>query len=365
MNLAQWFKDNPQLFSEWDSEANIDISPEDISVGSEKKVWWKCRLGHTWQAAVYTRTGKQKYDCPYCKGRRAWEGFNDLATVNPQLASEWHNELNGELKPIHVTIGTEKKVWWKCSKGHEWQALISSRASGGRCCPVCAGLQVLQGYNDLATVNPAVLNIWNYEKNTDISPAEITEFSKKLVWWKCEKGHMWQARVQTITSSKTASSGCPYCYGKKVKKGFNDLLFLNPEVAKEWCYELNELKPDEITAGSKKKVWWKCELGHTWQAYVHTRTGKDKTKCPYCAGFRIWEGFNDLKTVNPRLSSEWCDELNGDLKPTQVGKGTHKKVWWQCSQGHVWQAFVYARAKENGTGCPVCAGVVKDKRPNF
>ena len=153
--------------------------------------------------------------------------------------------------------------------------------------------------------------------------------------------------------------GCPVCYGKRVEKGFNDLLFLNPEVAKEWCYELNGFGPDEITAGSKKAVWWKCELGHTWKIPVHVRTGKDKTKCPYCSNYRAWEGFNDLKTTHPRLASEWHETLNGDLKPTQVLKGSHKKVWWECSAGHVWQAFVYARSKPNGTGCPVCSGNVK------
>ena len=294
MKLAQWFKEHPQLFSEWDSEANTDISIEQIGYTSHVKAWWVCQKGHKWNASILSRTRK-----------------------------------------------------------------VDNRG-----CPFCSNKKALAGYNDLATVNPEILKSWDFEKNTDISPSELTEHSHKLVWWKCEKGHSWQQKVEVVTS-KIIKSGCPYCSGKKAAKGENDLLFLNPEVAKEWCYELNELKPDEITAGSKKKVWWKCELGHTWQAAIHTRTGKDKTKCPYCAGLRILEGLNDLKTVNPRLASEWCDELNGDLKPTQVGKGTHKKVWWKCSQGHVWQARVYARAKENGTGCPVCAGVAKDKHPDF
>ena len=293
MKLAQWFEDHPELFAEWDSEANSNISLE--------------KTGHT----------------------------------------------------------SIVKAWWICKKGHKWKAEIKSRLINKRSCPYCAGKKVLQGYNDLATVNPEMLSFWDYDKNTDISPREITEFSKKSVWWKCEKGHSWRQAVQVLTLSETASSGCPVCYGKQVEKGFNDLLFISPEVAKEWCYELNKLKPDEVTSRSHKMIWWKCELGHTWQAPPYVRTSGDKTKCPYCANYRAWEGFNDLATVNPRVAAEWCDELNGDLKPTQVLKGSHKKVWWKCSAGHVWEAYVYARTKEKGTGCPVCAGVAKDKHPDF
>ena len=282
---------------------------------------------------------------------------------NPKVFSEWDNEANTHISLDEVGNGSKEKAWWICERGHKWEAQINSRTNGERGCPYCAGKKVLEGYNDLATVNPAVLSKWDYEKNTDISPTEVTEFSKKLVWWKCERGHSWQQRVQVLTSDKTGESGCPYCCNLKVLKGYNDLLFLNPEVAKEWCYELNELKPDEVTAKSKKKVWWQCEKGHTWQAHVYMRTAADKTKCPYCSNYKAWEGFNDLKTVNPRVASEWCDELNGDLKPTMVLKGSHKKVWWECSAGHVWEAYIYARAKENGTGCPVCAGVVKVKKP--
>ena len=281
---------------------------------------------------------------------------------NPKVFSEWDTEANTHISLDEVGHSSRVKAWWICARGHKWEAEINSRTNGERGCPYCAGKKAFAGYNDLATVNPEVLKRWNYEKNTDISPTEVTEFSKKLVWWKCEKGHSWQQEVRVVTLSTTSSEGCPYCCNLKVLKGYNDLLFLNPEVAKEWCYELNELKPDEVSVGTHKSVWWKCELGHTWQAPVYIRATGDKTKCPYCSNYKAWEGFNDLKTVNPRVASEWCDELNGDLKPTMVLRGSHKKVWWECSAGHVWEAFIYARAKENGTGCPVCAGVVKPKR---
>ena len=366
MTLAEFFKTHPELKKEWDTEANAKegISPEKVTHSVRQNAWWHCAEGHSWQAAIDSRTIMER-GCPYCVGKMPVVGVNDIATVNKNILKTWDYEKNTDISPEQVTEGSTKKVWWKCEKGHSWQATIASRTNLGRGCPYCANKKVLAGYNDLATTNKDILKFWNYEKNTDISPTEITEFSHKKVWWKCEKGHSWQQTVDVLTSSKTMASGCPVCCGKKVEKGYNDLLFLYPEVAKEWCYELNKLKPDEVVAGAKKMVWWKCELGHTWKTPVFSRTGTLKTKCPYCAHVRIWEGFNDLKTINPHLASEWHDELNGDLKPTQVGKGSHNKVWWECGAGHVWEARVYSRAKENGTGCPVCAGVVKKPKDYY
>ena len=282
---------------------------------------------------------------------------------HPDLFDEWDVKSNKHISPQKIGHTSKTKAFWMCKNGHKWESMIFSRTVLGRNCPFCANQQIQSGFNDLATTNRDILTRWDYEKNTDILPTEISAGSHKSVWWKCEKGHSWKQSIYVMTSNQTIKSGCPYCYGRKVEKGFNDLLFLEPDVAKEWCYELNDFLPDEITVGSKKSVWWKCELGHTWQAPPCSRTGKSKTQCPYCKGLKAWEGFNDLATVNPRLASEWDEKLNGELKPTQVTKGSHKKVWWRCSVGHVWEAYVYARARDRGTGCPVCDKKTKNK-PN-
>lgn len=62
---------------------------------------------------------------------------NNLLTVNPQLAKEWDYEANGELKPIDVTAGSNKKVGWVCAKGHKWMARIGNRYYNGTGCPYC------------------------------------------------------------------------------------------------------------------------------------------------------------------------------------------------------------------------------------
>ena len=75
--------------------------------------------------------------CPFCAGQRVISGVNDLFTLRPDLAKEWDYEKNDTLKPSDVMVSSGKKVWWKCSKGHEWETTVNTR-SGGRGCPYCA-----------------------------------------------------------------------------------------------------------------------------------------------------------------------------------------------------------------------------------
>ena len=60
-----------------------------------------------------------------------------MQTVNPTLAKEWNYERNAGLTPTDVMPNSGRKVWWKCCKGHEWQARIANRNHGNRC-PICA-----------------------------------------------------------------------------------------------------------------------------------------------------------------------------------------------------------------------------------
>ena len=132
----QYVSNNARLMAEWNWEKNNELGfyPDKLTCGSAKKAWWKCRNGHEWDARIENR-GKGN-GCPYCSGRRPIKGENDLQTLNPKLAGEWNHEKNRELKPEHVQVHSDKKVWWKCNKGHEWQARIDHRSKGVGC-PVC------------------------------------------------------------------------------------------------------------------------------------------------------------------------------------------------------------------------------------
>jgi DNA-directed RNA polymerase subunit RPC12/RpoP len=198
----------PEIAHEWDYDKNGPLTPEMFSYGSMSKVWWKCAKGHEWYDSINNRTSKG-FGCPYCSGKRAIPGKTDLATRYPDLMREWDFEKNVKVDPHTILPKTSRKVWWKCAKGHEWQASVISRTNMHSGCPYCSGRFAIAGVNDLATTNPDLLREWSYERNKDIQPTEIKAGSEQKVWWHCDKcGHDYQA---TPSNRIYGHTGCPYC----------------------------------------------------------------------------------------------------------------------------------------------------------
>ena len=265
------------LLAEWDAD-NAPLSPDDVSYGSKRKALWHCARGHRWTASITERA--HGTGCPFCAGKRLAPGENDLCSTDPALAAEWHPTRNGTLRPTDVTRGSGKRVWWRCEKGHAWQAAVSARAKGTGC-PVCTGKRVAAGENDFATLFPDLASEWAAE-NGSLRPDQVRPYSNKKVWWRCAFGHLWQASVNGRVSRY---SGCPYCTNRRVLPGFNDLAARFPAVAAQWHPTMNgDLTPDRVLSGSNQKAWWLCPAGHVWQAAIASRTGRKKHGCPVCAG---------------------------------------------------------------------------------
>lgn len=339
---------HPELADEWHPSRNSPLLPSDVSAGTNKKIWWLGKCGHEWQAVGASRS-KLGTGCPYCSNQKVLAGFNDFSTARPDLVTEWHPTLNGALRPEEFLPGASVKIWWFGKCGHSWEATLNSRHSQGSGCPYCSNQKVLAGFNDLASCFPEVASEWNSKRNNEVSPTEVIKGSNKKYWWKCVDGHEWEAAVSSRTSRKT---GCPFCSGVKVRVGVNDFATKHPALVNEWHPTKNgELKPQELFSSSDKKIWWLGNCGHEWESVLSSRT-TGGTGCPVCAGKIVLEGFNDLATVQPELARQWHPSKNGDLLPTQVVKGTRKKAWWVCSNGHEWQAIIANRVW--GNGCPFC-----------
>lgn len=347
--------DLQDLLRQWHPTKNAPLTPEEVSYGSKRSVWWNCEKGHEWQAMVYTRAGAGS-GCPYCAGRRASPGENDLASQRPDLAAQWHPTKNNGVTPADIPLGSHHMAWWVCDKGHEWRAMVKSRAISGTGCPVCANRRLNPGENDLAATHPELVAQWHPTKNGSLRPSDLVAGACRKVWWSCEKGHEWQATVASRTGSGT---GCPVCAGKVVIPGENDLASYFPDIAAQWHPTRNgALSPENVSPSSNRKVWWRCEQGHEYAAAVSART-MNGSGCPYCSGRKALPGFNDLATVEPKVAAQWHPTLNGTLTPEMVTVGAHRKVWWQCLEGHVWKSMVYSRAGPQKNGCPVCAGKVR------
>ena len=342
---------HPELAKQWHPTKNGELTPRGVTYGSKRKVWWKCEVAddHEWRSKINDRSSGN--GCPCCSGHKVVYS-NCLATKNSDLAKEWHPTKNNDLTPFDVVAGTGRKVWWKCNKAddHEWQASIDNRTNGTKC-PCCSGKKTVSS-NSFAILKPDLEAEWHPTNNGDLKPYNFTIKSGKKVWWRCDKAddHEWSAKI----SDRSNGSDCPYCNGNKVVLS-NCLATTHPDLAKEWHPTKNEkLTPSDVTNGSGKKVWWKCNVAddHEWRATIIDR---QKGNCPCCNGKKVVLS-NCLQTTNPDLAKQWHPTKNGKLTPSDVVSGSNKKVWWKCDKAddHEWEISPNTRGEN---GCPCCRGL--------
>lgn len=345
---------NPFITLEWNTDKNGNRMPSQYTDWSHQHIWWKCAHGHEWQAKICSRTeGK---GCPVCSGKLLLAGFNDLATLAPNLAKEWHPERNGDRAPTQVTMHSNLSVWWRGKCGHEWLARVSNRANGTSC-PYCNQSRLVSEESSLAVINPALAKQWDTAKNAPLTPKDVTAYCNNAHWWRCEHGHSWKA----VVSNRQFGKNCPYCSGLLAIVDENDLATVNPELALQWHPKKNgDEIPSHYLPLSNQIVWWKCSKGHEWKAAIFTRTLG--SRCPYCSGARAIPGENDLETLRPDLAKQWHPEKNGGERPSHFLPYSSKKAWWICENGHEWLTRISCRML--GSDCPYCLGFKRYRSTN-
>ena len=365
----RYVSENAQLMTEWDWEKNDKwgFNPNEITSHSGKKVWWICVNGHSFDATVANRSNGK--GCPYCSGHKVMPGINDLATLYPSIVKEWNTAKNGDLLPTMVSVGSGKKVWWKCRKGHEWQAIINSRTIQRTGCPICR-LEQQTSFPEQAIlfycsqVTPSESRNMDFGKEIDIYlPKYRIGIEYNGIFWHKNKNDADRRKVDffadkniriiTIAESNqnnVAGDTIEYVYSSSNKDSLNwaiqtlfgliglskvsidvindaskiyeqyitiekenSLASKYPEIANQWNYEKNlSLKPEMIMPSSNKKIWWKCSEGHEWQATIANRNSGNG--CPYCSGRLAVKGKNDLQILNPDLANEWDFEKKWRFK---------------------------------------------------
>ena len=254
-----------------------------------------------------------------------------LSVTHPELA-----EKAFDWDPSKFTQGSDKKQVWNCQEGHQYESSIANqvRRIG---CGVCAGTQIIVGVNDLATTHPELSN-WL----VDADPCSITSGSGKKCLWRCDLGHITEARVY----SKARGNGCPICANDVLLTGFNDISTKDPELSKD----AHNWDPSKTIIGTNKKLEWKCyKCGYVWFASANQRRTRG---CAVCKGQKVVPGLNDLATTHPHLALEaykWNPQL--------VFAHTGKKLEWICLEfGHTWKATGNNRASKRKDGCSICSG---------
>lgn len=256
----------PELISEWHLTLNVEFGPQDFTAGSGKSVYWQCKkdTNHVWPAKICNRALLGS-GCPYCTGKRA-DSSNSLSAKFPDIAKEWHPDRNGDIKPTGVTYGSKKIVWWRCNKGHEWQARPNDRTSGYGC-PECGfergGVKrreaSVRKHGSIAETSSELVKEWHPSKNQDLSPSDFSKFSKKKVWWICRFGHEWPAAISNRAQNGT---GCPRCCNRQTSK---------PEIRKY----------TELRSVFKNVEWRETRHGYEMDIYLPD----------YCLGVEVDGGF--------------------------------------------------------------------------
>ena len=374
----------PGLASEWCFALNGDVTPQDVTAGSNRVVYWTCANS---EHPPYENMIKRRVSgatCTRCKdeARRSKPGYKErkpqpAGVVPPRvkrieemrtrlgdgyrsmplsadeaLTAQWAQDLNGDTTPDDVHLGkTTPKYWWRCPKDarHVWQAPVSQRTDG-QGCGVCAGKRVVPGVNDLASQEPDVAAEWDTARNGDLTATRVTAASAKTAWWRCPAGHAYQAPIKNRT---LRGLGCTVCSGNQVMAGVNDLATVRPDLVAQWSeHQPSGIRPQDVTQFSHAVVNWDCPRGHHWAMSVAKRSGG--TGCNVCTGKVVWPGFNDLASKRPDVARNWHPTLNGELTASAVAAGSNKRVWWLCDAGHATQATVDGRTS-GGNGCYKCS----------
>ena len=351
-----------EVLEQWDVERNAPLTPEDLPLKSEKRVWWKCDAAedHRWRAVISSRVAGR--GCPYCAPFNARpSSTNNFRDHGPSDAvSLWDHEKNAPLTPDQVTPFSMRKVWWHCriADDHRWKGAVSDRSSGYGC-PFCDGKRPSSTNNLRDHASREIVDSWDVEANDGLDPSQVTLSSKKKYWWKCEVAldHRWRVDV-----GSRRKHGCPFCAPfNTLPSSTNNFLDHGPRwLVSQWDWERNEgLDPSQLTVRSHTKVHWMCEVAqdHRWQARIIDRTKphQEHRGCAFCSG-QLPSSTNNLLAHGPAsILAEWDQEANGNLSPDSVTLGSGTKVAWKCSivDEHTWHTTVATRTRQ-GSGCPHC-----------
>ncbi len=260
------------------------------------------------------------------------------------LLKEWDFDRNKSVNLTELLSTSGDKFWWLCERGHSWQATLTKRILGFSKCLACQkdnGQKLFDAYPHLFK---------------ELDDADSQQFALELssgstikIRWSCSLGHKFEASPE----ARTRGSSCPYCCNQKVLSGFNDMATTHPELARYLDSEKTGAKAEELSGGSGRKFWWKCDRGHSTQATADSRK-KNPSSCPVCSNKLVVTGVNDMATTHPTLSMEFDIEKNFPITPETINAGTRKVLWWKCPEGHNYDMDGMHRVTQNAK-CPVCS----------
>ena len=266
---------HPWLGAQLHPTKNGNITARDIFAGSHLKLVWKCDKDerHHFEATASNHAAGGS-GCSVCLHRVIIIGVNDLPTLFPLVARDWHPTKNGNLSVFAVAPGSNELVWWLCPREHTYRMTVGTRTRGAGC-HYCA--KKGDGARTLTVARPDLAAEMHRTKNGTLTPDDVTIGSRKDIVWRCPNDHDYTQRPER----RNAGYGCSICSGRKLHVGVNDIRTRYPEVSTEWhSWKNGAIEPCDLVPGNRK-FWWKCTAaGHVHEQNVPHRV--ETGGCPLC-----------------------------------------------------------------------------------
>lgn len=343
-NTSGLLKDNPVLVEKYDFAKNneIGIDFETVTARSNKKIWWRCsECNNSWQATVASQHYVKTQGCPYCSGRLVIKGKTDLQTLYPHIAKEWNYEKNGDLTPSDVSPNSGIKVWWMCSEGHEWKALVSNRTSRKSGCPRC-NIENASSFCEQAVfyyIKKAFPDAINSDKHLNV---ELDVYIPSINVAVEYDGQYWHKSKRRNLFDEKKTKLC-------LDAGIRLIRIREPNLPKiDGCISI--IRSDTNTNESLDKA-----IGELLRLLgVNTIVVDTELESGFILDqYATKKHEHSLAVCVPDIASEWHPKKNGNMTPDRITKYSSRKVWWLGKCGHEWQEAPKSRVNRQ-SGCPVC-----------
>lgn len=323
ISLHDWCieHDRLDLIKNWDKNANKSLTVKDISFGSNKKVYLKCsRHNYTYDVTpCQIRNGQ---GCPVCSGKRVIKGINDLETLFPEVAKEWHSTKNGDITPDQVASKSNKRYWWHCQDcGHEWKATINSRTNLGNGCPKCTKANRVSKKERIVYyfVHKYFESAISSYKPVNGILTEFDIFIPELMIAIEYDGQQYHEFKRDIKKDRLAKDlGITLL---RIREPKCDLL-----TSTSICFLLQSVTKKEDLESVIKQVlaylFRKANINPIYSVDI------EKEDIDYSELFKPDLTFAE---ANPELVLQWNYELNGKTDPYKVHANLKEEFWFNCS----------------------------------
>ena len=310
--------------------------------------------------------------CLTCS-KRKFSNFMGKTPSGNFKVDYWNYKLN-DLTPEEVSKSSNKKFWFSCDIcDHIFDSKLNNiTSSNSTWCPYCPSKKLCNSeecdhcyknsfasYDGKTSTGSFKKDCWNYEKNDNISPRDVTKGSESKFWFICDEcDHTFCSRLADVTNNLLPGwcsycknkklcklKDCTYCYNKSFSS-YEGKTVINKFKIECWDYEKNNSTiPRHIFKNTHCKYWFKCDVCfHSFIINIDSITGKKERWCVYCCeravkfcnkdcnycynrSFASYSGI----TSNGNLKIKcWDYKKNNSTIPRNIALKSNSKFWFIC-----------------------------------